>query len=232
MTRHSSGDNIEQAALPPGGPFAQFSGNAHAIVIDFRVCGPKRKHPFALDLYSGVVSLMKPSGKRALDRILDSSFVADLPELPLEVLRARREEAEREEAWLSYVRRMLHGRIDILQGGGLMNASGELDIDALVASLSGQMGPGQHVSPPDVVESPGGGRRAVERLIASAGLDDPATLSNEEREQRLEQLREMEREVSEARSGVHTVQDLLTAELTRRYRDGEARADGTLRGGL
>ena len=89
---------------------------------------------------------MKPKGKRALDRILDDSYVADLAAVPMADLRARREEVEREEAWLSYIRRMLHGRIDILDNSGVIGSDGELDLDALVASLSGQMGAGSHLA--------------------------------------------------------------------------------------
>jgi len=175
------------------------------------------------------MSLMKPKGKRALDRILDDSYVADLAAVPMADLRARREEVEREEAWLSYIRRMLHGRIDILDNSGVIGSDGELDLDALVASLSGQMGAGSHLATLDVVDSPGGGRRAVERLIARTGLDDPAELTDQQVAQRLEQLRDMEREVSQARASVHRVQDALTGELARRYRDGEAKPEGVLK---
>lgn len=174
------------------------------------------------------MSLIKPSGKRALDRILDDSYVEDLPGLAMQELRSRREEAEREEAWLSYVRRMLHGRIDILRGEGVMNSEGELDLDALVASLSGQMGPGSHPAPIEVIESPGGGRRAVERLIARTGLDDPAALTDQQLADRLEQLRKMEIDVSDARGRVHRVLDLLTGEVARRYREGEVQPEGAL----
>lgn len=174
------------------------------------------------------MSLIKPSGKRALDRILDDSYLRDLPALPMEELRHRREEVEHEGAWLSYIRRMLHGRIDILQGQGVINADGELDLDALIASLSGQMGPGSHQAPAEVIDSPGGGRRAVERLIARTGLDDPASLTQEQIADRLEQLRQMENDVSDARSRVHKVQDALTAEIARRYREGEAHPEGVL----
>jgi hypothetical protein len=174
------------------------------------------------------VSLIKPRGKRALDRILDDSYVEDLPGIPMEELRRRREETEREEAWLSYVRRMLHGRMDILRGQGVINSEGELDLDALVASLSGQMGPGAHPAPVEVIESPGGGRRAVERLIMRTGLDDHTALSDQQVAERMEQLQKMESDVSDARARVHGVQDILTAEVARRYRDGEAHPEGAL----
>jgi hypothetical protein len=172
---------------------------------------------------------MQPGGKRAVDRILDDSYVADLADLSIADLRQRREEVDHEEAWLSYVRRMLHGRIDILEGSGVITAEGELDLQALIDSLSGQMGPGQYHAPLDVVESPGGGRRAVERLITRSGLDDPAALTEEQRAQRLTQLRAMEQDVSKARSQVHEVQNRLAEELAGRYKAGAADAEGALR---
>lgn len=184
--------------------------------------------------YSVGVAISQPRGKRALDRILDESFVADLPALPLEELRARRKLADREEAWLSYTRRMLHGRIDILEAKvqmrqqGLADEEPELDIDALVQSLAGQMGTGVRHVGLDVVDSPGGGRRAVERLIARSGLDEYSSMSDDQLRQRLDSLRQMEREVSEARSRLHEVQSRLTTELAGRYRTGSASAESAL----
>jgi hypothetical protein len=180
--------------------------------------------------------LAKPQGKRALDQILDDHYVADLTALPLPELRERRVRADHEEAWLSYIRRMLHGRIDILEANLALRAEGgggaadELDLDALVASLAGKMGPGSQAPGPDVVASPGGGRRAVERLIARAGLDEYSTMSDDELDARLDELRVMEREVSVVRQRVHEVQDQLTGELARRYRSGEASPESALKG--
>lgn len=181
------------------------------------------------------MSLAKPQGKRALDRILDEHYVADLESLPLPELRERRVRADHEEAWLSYIRRMLHGRIDILEANVAMRREGaapvgELDLDALVASLAGRMGPGSQAPGPDVVDSPGGGRRAVERLIARAGLDEYTSMSEEDLDARLDELRDMEHEVSRVRQAVHDVQDRLTAELARRYRSGEATPESALKG--
>lgn len=186
--------------------------------------------------YSDHVTLAKPQGKRILDRILDEQYVADITALPLDELRERRTQAEREEAWLSYLRRMLHGRIDILEANVSMRregdapGSGELDIAALVSSLASRMGAGSQPPGPDVVESPGAGRRAVERLIARAGLEEYSTMSDPDLDARLDELRDMEREVSQVRTRVHDVQDLLTAELARRYRSGEAQPESALKG--
>jgi hypothetical protein len=180
--------------------------------------------------------LVRSQGKRALDRILDEQFVADLETITLSQLRERRLKVDREEAWLSYLRRMLHGRIDILEANLAMRRDGResesraLDIAALVSSLATQMGPGHHPIGIDVVDSPGAGRRAVERLIAKAGLDEYSAMSDAELDARLDELRDMERDVSAVRHRVHDVHGQLTAELARRYRTGEAQPDSVLKG--
>src|SRR5919198_473676 len=56
-----------------------------------------------------------PGGKRRIDRVLDPRFVADVEGLALDELRSRRSEAEEEERSISYLRRLLQGRIDILR---------------------------------------------------------------------------------------------------------------------
>lgn len=179
------------------------------------------------------MAISQPRGKRALDRILEEEFVADLANIDLGELRERRADADREEAWLSYTRRMLHGRIDIMRTQIEMREQGvaaadELDIEALVQSLAGQMGTGSRHVGKDVIESAGGGRRAVERLIARSGLDEFADMPLAELQERFSDLQEMEREVSDVRTRVHQVQALLSAELTRRYRSGDATPDSAL----
>ena len=55
-----------------------------------------------------------PGGRRRVDHVLAPEFLEGLSDLPLADLRARRREAEQEEADLSYLRRMLHGRMSII----------------------------------------------------------------------------------------------------------------------
>lgn len=180
--------------------------------------------------------MVRSQGKRALDRILEQEFLADLETIPLSQLRERRLQVDREEAWLSYLRRMLHGRIDILEANLAMRRDGretdsrDLDFAALVSSLATQMGPGTHPIGIDVVDSPGAGRRAVERLIAKAGLDEYSSMSEMQLDARLDELRDMERDISEVRHRVHEVHGQLTQELARRYRTGEAQPDSALKG--
>lgn len=171
------------------------------------------------------MALAEPGGRRALDRILEDGFVADLATIALAELRERRLLVDREEAWLSYLRRMLHGRIDILEANLAMRRDGHPTIDAdgdvagLVAALAQRIGSGR--------EGPeaGSGRRAVERLILKAGLDEYQAMSDGLLDDRLDELRDTEREVSDVRHRVHKVHALLTEELARRYRAAPVTAD-------
>ena len=65
-----------------------------------------------------------PGGQRRIDRVLDPGFTEEVERLGLPELRARREEAEAEEADVSYLRRLLQGRLDILRGSTGAGSSG------------------------------------------------------------------------------------------------------------
>ena len=56
-----------------------------------------------------------PQGNRRIDKVLDPEFVEGLRQISLDELRGRRKEAEQEETDLSYMRRLLQGRLDILR---------------------------------------------------------------------------------------------------------------------
>lgn len=181
--------------------------------------------------------LTKPDGRRALDRILAPAFVVDVQTISLAELRSRRLLVDHEESWLSYLRRMLHGRIDILEATVAMRrddgtAQRDLDVASLVATLVDQMGTsaaGGRPLPPHMADLPGGGRRAVEQLIARAGLDEYTEMTDDELDARRDELLDMEREVSDIRRRIHDVHSTLTGELARRYRIGEAAPEGDLR---
>ena len=62
------------------------------------------------DLTSDLVA-----GHRRIDRVLSHGYLEGLADLPLDEVRQLRHEAEQEEADLSYVRRLLQGRVDIIK---------------------------------------------------------------------------------------------------------------------
>jgi hypothetical protein len=168
-----------------------------------------------------------PGGHRRIDRVLASEFTTDLAALPLADVRARRHDAEQEETDLSYIRRMLQGRIDIVRAE-LARRSGEGGaslVDALPRILAddargGARGLGRHATAePSRADAH---RRYVEALVADVDVSDVGSRSDEELASTLETFEREERDISTKRRAVQQVMDACAAEIARRYRDGEA----------
>ncbi len=169
-----------------------------------------------------------PGGNRRIDRVLSDGYLDGLAELPLADVRALRAEAEQEEADLSYLRRLLQGRVDIIKAE-LARRRGELGeassiVEQLPRILADDRGPayglGRHsaVEPSRVEEH----RRLVERLVADSDLSALAGRTADQLEETLARFGDHERHISEQRRAVQAVMDSCTKEITRRYRDGEA----------
>jgi hypothetical protein len=178
-----------------------------------------------------------PGGRRRVDVVLAPEFVAHVEGLSMAELRARRHEAEQEEADLSYLRRLLHGRIAIVSAelSRRVPAAGEAaDTGALVDDLSAILGDeqrstrglGRHftVEPSRVDEH----RRGVGAVIADTTRTDVASRTDAELHDALDRLAAHESEVSSVRRDVQAVVDLLSKELTDRYTDGRASVDDLL----
>lgn len=167
-------------------------------------------------------------GHRRIDRVLAAEYLDNLGSLSLDEVRELRREAEQEEADLSYVRRMLQGRVDIIEAElarrrGELGESGSL-IEQLPRILADHPAPahglGRHavIGPSRVDEH----RRLVERLIADSDLSALAGRTSDQLEETLARFAEHERVISEQRRSVQSVMDSCAAEITRRYREGEA----------
>jgi len=175
-----------------------------------------------------------PGGRRRIDHVLGEGFLADLDSSDLDDIRSRRREAEQEEADLSYVRRMLQGRMDILRAELSRRSGGsggdEQLVDHLARILSDDaradhgLGRFLSVEPSRVDEH----RRAVEQVISDIGVSEVEGHSDDDIRASLQRLEELERGVSEARQRVQKVMDALTMEITRRYRSGAASVDDLL----
>ena len=167
-----------------------------------------------------------PQGNRRIDKVLDPDFVNGLDQLSLDDLRERRREADQEETDLSYMRRLLQGRLDILRAE-LARRSGEGSdlVDALPQILAdeasgGPRGLGRHMSAePSRADAH---RRHVEALVADVDLSNPDAHDDASLRKVLATLEAEEQSVSESRRAVQKVMDTLTGEVTRRYRDGDA----------
>jgi hypothetical protein len=169
-----------------------------------------------------------PSGHRRIDRVLSEGYLDGLAGLPLSEVRELRDQAEQEEADLSYLRRMLQGRVDIINAELARRrgdaGEGSSIIDQLPRILADERSParglGRHtvIEPSRVDEH----RRLVERLVGDSDLSALAGRTAEQLEETLERFGDQERQISEQRHAVQIVMDAAAHEITRRYRDGEA----------
>jgi hypothetical protein len=161
---------------------------------------------------------------RRIDRISDPSYLDGLTDLPLEDVRARRDECMAEREYLSLLRRLVQGRAEILKAELASRGSGDDRplVDRLSEILASDQpttsrGEAMHVTLPE--EEMLLARRRIERLVADAGISDPASLDDRELRDAVEVLAAEEHEVSERRAEVLRVLDTLQGELKRRYKE-------------
>jgi hypothetical protein len=167
-------------------------------------------------------------GKRRVDRILRPEFTANLADLSLGELRERRDECLAEREYLSLLRRLVQGRVEILKAELERRGTGDQSplVDRLASILTGEpqgssRGEAVRVGVPE--EEMLLARRRVERLVSDAGLSDPTALDDERLSQAADLLASEEREVSERRAAVISVLDRLQDELKRRYKEDPSR---------
>lgn len=174
-----------------------------------------------------------------LDVVTDPSFLDDLPGKPMDDLRAIRTRLQSLENSLSYVRRLIQGRFDIIGGelqrrreGGDAGDSGDLIgrlPDILAEARSSEPG---SVRPPHSLEPDADLtlelEKMLEEVVAVDALSNVVDLAPDELENGLTGLRELEDRVSNHRRKLHELIDAVQAEVTRRYTTGEATIDGLL----
>jgi hypothetical protein len=161
----------------------------------------------------------------------------DLTALRLPELRALRRDAQRDEADLSYVRRLVQGRVDILRAELARRsdpgASGTPVVDRLVGDRlfladapSRRGSSARHVT----LSTPHGEeyRRLASEMLDEVGLSDLAARTDEELRSAMGRLLGYEEHVSHRRRLLQRTADDCSAEIARRYREGEAQVDDLL----
>jgi hypothetical protein len=148
-------------------------------------------------------------------------------------------ECQEAETALSYLRRLVQGRLDIVLA--YVNSAGDAEgrdlssvVDALPEILAG--GGGRTIGGPGrnpVLHSPNTESldEVTEELDAILGADNLSGLANldqAELAELVEQLRDLENRVSTERRGLHERIDTLQAELVARHKSGQASVDGLL----
>jgi hypothetical protein len=171
-----------------------------------------------------------------LDRLLAEDYVEDLEELAVEDLRRRKGECEQVEGELSYLRRLIQGRLDIIKAESRRREGGENGglaeiVDHLPEILSGGgrgSSAGRHP-----MEMTGEVNYRVltaelDRIIDVDTVASLPTMSNDEVAAIAAALVDLEHKISSQRRALHDCMDTVQAEIVRRYKSGEATVDGLL----
>ena len=174
----------------------------------------------------------------SLEGFLDPELLDGLTGWPLDRVRALRDEAQQVEGGLSYVRRMVQGRLDIV--GAEMERRREggdpADLSGLIAQLPDlladpQRSSGAALRSPralDVGAVSDELAAQLDQIVDVDALADLRSLDDGTLETTVSRVVDFEHWVSERRRRVQGVHDALQAEIARRYRDGEATVDGLL----
>ncbi|MEU3345496.1 AmfC protein [Streptomyces sp. NPDC006700] len=167
----------------------------------------------------------------------------DLTVLSLPELRALRRQAQRDEADLSYVRRLLQGRIDILRaelarrgpesvlGAGQVPAPEQGSVVERLAEIlkdapARQRSSARHVT----LGTPQGEeyRQLAAQMLAEVELSDLEARTDRELGAAMGRLVRYEQQVSGRRQQLQRTADGCGTEIARRYREGEAQVDDLL----
>ena len=172
--------------------------------------------------------------RRRIDMVLEPEYLKDIASIDLEVLRERRITAEDVEAQISYYRRLLHGRMDLINFE-LSRRSGEEErtlIEALPEILASEMVFGTEPNLRYIETMPPlptiTGRRLIDKIMDDGVLTELPELSDDDIREAIDRLGEVENQLSAQRKRLHIVIDALQGEIVARYRtqQGEAQASG------
>ncbi|MCP2166113.1 hypothetical protein LX83_002972 [Goodfellowiella coeruleoviolacea] len=176
---------------------------------------------------------VRPGGRRRIDRVLAPDYTTGVEQRPLADVRALRDEAAQEETDLSYLRRLLHARIDIVRAeqqrrsdGGSASVVDQLVTILSVNAVGPATGSGRYQTlQPSRAEAH---RRHVEALVSDVDLSNVASLTDQELATALAAFVAEEASVSQRRREVQAVVDRLNAEIGSRYQAGQASVDDLL----
>jgi hypothetical protein len=170
--------------------------------------------------------------------LLSPDLLDDLEHQPIERIRANRAACIEVETGLSYLRRMVQGPLDVVRRELARRASGEAgpaDLSSLVEELPAVLADGTRAQgvgrlpqtlAPTVVDPELSAQ--LDALLADGRLLSLTAMPDEELRSFEVALTEIERRVSDRRRAFHERIDALQAELTRRYRTGEASVESLL----
>jgi len=152
-------------------------------------------------------------------------------DLSLDDLRLLRQQLQIEDDAVSYARRVAQARLDIVRAESTNRSAHEdIEVGAELRTVLSQHLTGGAARPPRPTEDLSDHPLAVEldRVCASAGLGRLRDLDDDQLAALVDALAAFEERVSADRRQRFDRLDALSAELVRRYRDGEADVDTLL----
>ena len=174
-----------------------------------------------------------------IGRLLGEEFVGDLAGLSMTEVRQRRDDCQEAADALSYLRRLVQGRLDIVGAELARRAGGHAAGD--MAELVEQLKRGEILA--DAPRTGGFGRlpmtfaaadtdgwiaAELEQIAGAAKLATLPELSDEDLRATADSLTELEHRVSSQRGQLHDRTNVLQEEIVRRYKSGEASVESLL----
>ena len=173
-----------------------------------------------------------------LHALLDPGYLGDLPSRPIDEVRAMRAACQEVETGLSMLRRVVQGRLDIVGVELTRRVEGgdPEDLPDLIARLPAVLS--------DRTHAPGVGRlpqlmapgelpedlvAELDGIVGPARLSDLPSVDDVVLRSIADALGAFERVVSGHRKALFERIDALQAEITRRYKTGEATVDALLK---
>lgn len=168
--------------------------------------------------------------RRRIDIVLEPEYLDGLADLDLNEVRRRRDTAEDVEAQVSYYRRLLHGRMDLLdfeqrrrrgeEERSILEALPEILAKGMILGSEPNL---KHIATMPPLPSVTG-RRLIDKIMEDGVLANLPELTDDEITEAIERLREVETELSGQRRQLHQVIDTLQDEMVSRYRSEQDEA--------
>ncbi|MFI1400111.1 hypothetical protein [Streptomyces sp. NPDC020681] len=230
-TGHSTGPVSIPAAIPTAIPSIPAPASASAPAS----APASASVPVPAPAPGTMARTARPPQQRTSDD-LPEPVRHDLTTLRLPELRTLRRDAHRDEADLSYVRRLVQGRIDILRAELARRTDPKAPVvDRLVVDRLPEIladTPSRHRSSARHVtlSTPHGEeyRSLAAEMLADVELSDLDARTDQELHEAMGRLIRYEQQVSRRRQLLQRTADDCSAEIARRYREGEAQVDDLL----
>ena len=169
-----------------------------------------------------------------LETLTSPAYLADLGSRSMGDIRSMRAECQEVENDLSFVRRIAHGRLDIVGGevarrrtGGDPSEVSDL-VDQLPNLMGEHTGSGSLPRPPQALEpSPAADRLVAEldEIVTTGQLVALSEVSHDDLGALIDHLEAFESRISTQRRALHETIDAVQREIVERYRTGEASVD-------